>query len=481
MSNNGSQMTMRNGWMTGFAAAIWICSVSVTNAQMTPELREKVDAAAQTVLQKTGVPSASVGIVVGGKTVMTAAYGDARLAPELKATAEMKYPVGSISKQFTATAILLLQEDGKVSLDDTVSRWFPDLTRSKEVTVRELLSHTSGYEDYAPQDYTIPLWVKPANPLDLVHLWAEKPLDFDPGTQWQYSNTNFVLAALIVEKASGMPYWQFMETRVIQPAGLKDVINLDTDRKAIEPLGYMRNALGPLRPAQMEGPGWYFGDASLGMPVADLLRWDISIMDETLMKRSSYATFETEVELKNGSGTHYGLGVQVMTQDGRRVIEHSGEVGGFVAENVVFPDDKVAIAVLTNQEASSAASLIAKAIAPLLLSPAAAAKVATDAGKAKAEDQAKTILSGLQKGKIDRTLFTDDCNFYFSQQAIGDFKNSLGGLGPIKELSQEAEELRGGMVFREFSVKFPDAKGTSLTLTTYTMPDGKLEQFLVGP
>jgi D-alanyl-D-alanine carboxypeptidase len=447
---------------------------------MAPELRAKVDAAAEQVLQKTGVPSAEVGIVVGGKIVMTAAYGDARLKPDVKATAEMKYPVGSISKQFTAAAMLLLVEDGKVSLDDPVSRFFPELTRAKEVTIREILSHTSGYEDYAPQDYTIPLWVQPANPVDLVHLWAEKPLDFDPGTQWQYSNTNFVLAALIVQKASGMPYWQFMQTRVLGPAGLTDVINLDTDRQQVEPLGYMRNALGPLRPAQMEGPGWYFGDASLGMPVADLLRWDISLIDETVLKRTSYASMEAEVELKSGAGTHYGLGVQVFTKDGRRMIEHSGEVGGFVAENIVFPDDKVAIAVLTNEEASSAAGAIAQAVAPLLLSPAAKVK-AEDAGKAAAEAQAKTILSGLQAGKIDRSQFTDDCNFYFSKTAIADFKSSLGPLGTIKELTQEAMELRGGMVFREFTVKFPDAKGTSLTLTTYTMPDGKLEQFLVGP
>ena len=308
-----------------------------------------------------------------------------------------------------------------------------------------------------------------------------KPLDFDPGTQWQYSNTNFVLAALIVQKASGMPYWEFLQTRVIRPAGMKDVINLDTDRKAIEPLGYMRNALGPLRPAQMEGPGWYFGDASLGMPVEDLLQWDISLMDETVMKHASYASMETEVELKSGAGTHYGLGVQVMTQNGRRVIEHSGEVGGFVAENLVLPDDKIAIAVLTNEEASSAASMIARAVGKLLVEPAAAGKAAGDPEKAKAEEQAKAILSGLQKGRIDRGLFTEDCNFYFSKTAIGDFESSLKPLGAVKELTQVNSELRGGMVFRVFTVKFPDAKGTALTLTTYTMPDGKLEQFLVGP
>ena len=449
------------------------------NAQMTPELKAKVDAAAEQVLHDTGVPSAEVGVVVGGKVVMTAAYGDARIDPLVQATPEMKYPIGSISKQFTAAAVLLLQQDGKLSLDDTVSRWFPELTRANEVTMREILSHTSGYEDYAPQDYTIPLWVQPADPLKLVHLWAEKPLDFDPGTQWQYSNTNFVLAALIVEKASGMPYWKFMDSRVIEPLGLKHVINLDTDRKAVEPLGYMQNALGPLRPAQMEGPGWYFGDASLAMPVESLLDWDISMMNETLLKPMSYKAMETEVKLKDGSGTHYGLGVEVLNRSGRRVIEHSGEVGGFVAENVVFPDDKVAVAVLTNEEASSAASAIARAILPLVLPPTIAAAKAEDTGKAAAEVQAKEILGGLIAGKIDRTLFTPDCNFYFSQQAIGDFETSLSPLGGIVSLTEGAEELRGGMTFREFAVKF--GGGRSLALTTYTMPNGKLEQFLIGP
>jgi CubicO group peptidase (beta-lactamase class C family) len=460
--------------MTGMLA---VCGFTAAQAQWTPQLRAKVDEAAQQVLRQTGVPSAAVGIVIGGKVAMTAAYGDARLDPLVKATPAMKYPIGSISKQFTASALLLLAQDGKLSLDDTVSRWFPELTRANEVTVRELLSHTSGYEDYAPQDYTIPLWVQPADPLKLVHLWAEKPLDFDPGTQWQYSNTNFVLAALIVQKASGEPYWDFMESRVIRPLGLQHVINLDTDRLQVEPLGYMRNALGPLRPAQMEGPGWYFGDASLAMPVESLLGWDISMMDETLLKAASYREMETPVKRKNGEATNYGLGVQVLHALGHRLIEHSGEVGGFVAENMVFPDDKIAIAVLTNEEASSAASLIARAILPMVLPPVVAKPM--DAAKLAAEAQAKAILTGLQAGKLDRSLFTADGNFYFSPVAIGDFKDSLGPLGAIESLTEASDELRGGMVFREFAVKF--ANGTALTLTTYTMPDGKLEQFLVGP
>ena len=455
-------------------ATVMGLGISAARAQeLSAETKAAVDAAIEQVVAKTGVPSATVGIVQGGRIVYTRGFGDARLAPELKATAGMSYPVGSISKQFTATCVLLLQEDGKLSLDDTVSKWFPKLTRAKEVTLRELLSHTSGYEDYAPQDYTIPLWTKAGDPLKLVEEWAGKPLDFEPGTQWQYSNTNFVLAALIVEKASGMPYFEFLQKRVLDPLGLKDALNLDTDRNRVEPLGYERHALAPLRPATLEAPGWYFGDASLAMPVAELLKWDVSIIDRKLLKPASYEAFETAVTLKDGKATRYGLGVSVLTQNGRRVLEHSGEVGGFVAENIVLPDEKIAVAVLTNQEASPAAGEIASGVLKLVM-PKAVAGVTVSAPE---EMQMKAIMSGLQDGKIDRNLFTADANFYFSAETMEDFASSLKPLGAVTEVKKQSEALRGGMTFRTFKVGF--AGGDSVTISTYTMKDGKLEQLLV--
>ena len=437
-----------------------------------PALRTQVDAAVGAVLSKTGVPSAEVGIVQHGKVVYTAAFGKARLQPELAAAPAMHYPVGSISKQFTAACVLLLAQDGKLTLDDPVARWFPELTRAKDVTLRMLLSHTSGYSDYAPQDYTIPAWTHPTDPLKLVHEWAEKPLDFEPGTRWQYSNTNFVLAALIVEKASGMPFDQFLKTRVLDPLGLHQVLDLgsDADRKRLEPTGYMRNALGPLRPAELEAPGWYFGDATLAMPVADLLRWDQSILNESLLKPASYRAMETEVLLKNGQGTQYGLAVDILSQAGHRVIAHSGEVGGFVAQNTILPDDGIAVAVLTNQEASSAASGIARAVVPLLLAP------HGDKGAGTAAEQVRAILNGLEAGELDRTQLTPDTNAYFSGQAVSDFETSLKPLGPVTAIRQTREALRGGMTFRAFAVSFGEK---DVTVTTYTMPDGKLEQFLV--
>lgn len=447
---------------------------SLRAQEMPADTKAAVDAAIRHVVEKTGVPSASVGIVQGGKIVFTQAYGDARLKPELKATAAMSYPVGSISKQFTATCILMLQEDGKLKLDDTVSKWFPKLTRANEITLRELLSHTSGYEDYAPQDYTIPAWTKAGDPLKMVEEWAGKPLDFEPGTQWQYSNTNFVLAALIVEKASGMPFFTFLQQRVLNPVGLSGALDLDTDRARLEVQGYERRALAPLRPAILEAPGWYFGDASLAMPVADLLKWDLAIMDQKLLKPASYEAFETAEKLKDGKPTRYGLGISVLTQNGHRILEHSGEVGGFVAENMVLPDEKIAIAVLTNQEASSAAGEIASALAKLVVAKPATV-VASVAGPE--ETQLKAIMAGLQERKIDRSLFTSDANFYFSAETLGDFGSSLKPLGAVASVSKKSESLRGGMTFRSFTVGF--AGGQSVTVTTYTMPDGKLEQLLV--
>ena len=112
----------------------------------------------------------------------------------------MRYSIGSVSKQFAASAILLLAEEGKLSLDDKVEKFVPGLTRGGDVTLRQLLSMTSGYQDYWPQDYVMPGMLKPVTPDEIVSRWAKIPLDFEPGTQWQYSNTNYVIIGMVVQK-----------------------------------------------------------------------------------------------------------------------------------------------------------------------------------------------------------------------------------------------------------------------------------------
>lgn len=459
-------------------AALAACGFSAYAQGLDDATKAKVEKEVQRVMSSTGVPSAQVGIVRGGKVVYTAAFGDARLAtkdrPALKATVDMHYAVGSISKQFTAACVLLLVERGVLKLDDPVSKWYPELTRANEVTVRNLLTHTSGYSDYAPQDYTIPEWTKPGHPLATVHKWAGKPLDFEPGTKWQYSNTNFVLMGLIVQKASGVPFPKFLRDNVLKPLHLKHVLDLDTDRAKMEPMGYKRIALAPLRPAQGEAPGWYFADGQLAMPVKTLLEWDISLLHRTLLKAASYDEMFREQKLKDGNGSHYGLGVQVGVRSGHAYVSHSGEIGGFVAMNAVFPDDDSAIAVLTNQDASSAAGLITSALSQVILPKADPSKVKASSDSPR--DKVRGILTDLQQGKIDRSLFTEDANFYFSQDAIDDFHSSLAPLGALQQVTEETTRLRGGMTMRIFTAKFTNR---SVSVSTYWMPDGKIEQFLV--
>jgi D-alanyl-D-alanine carboxypeptidase len=467
--------------------AALLATTTVTSAQqLPPDTAAKVADLAQKVLADSGVPSASVGIVQDGHIVYTHAFGLARVSPAIPAEASTAYPIGSISKQFTATAILILQQQGKLSLQDPVSKFFPELTRSHDVKIINLLTHTSGYQDYAPQDYTIPAWKLPGDPLKVVHEFAGKPLDFEPGTQWQYSNTNFVLSALIVQKVSGVPFAKFLRDNVLRPVGLESstpgeqaVLNLNTEQAKLKVTGYMRYALAPISPAALEAPGWYFGDADLAMPVSQLLKWDLSIMNQSLLTPASYQDMETPFHLADGKDSHYGLGVAVVTQNGHRIIEHSGEVGGFVAENIVFPDEHAAIAVLTNQEASEAASDIARQISSLILAsttapaPADPAKTTADAFA----PHLQTILAGLQKGDIDRALFTADCNDYFDATALADYQSSLAPFGTITSVTTGHPSLRGGMTFSSYRVAFSD--GTTVTVTVYLEPDGKIEQLLV--
>jgi D-alanyl-D-alanine carboxypeptidase len=437
-----------------------------------------IDAAAAEVLKATGVPSASVAVVQGGKVAYVKAYGMARLNPAMAATPGMQYSIGSISKQFTAAVVLLLAEAGKLKLDDPVGMYLPELTRANEVTIRQVLSMTSGYQDFWPEDYVMTSMLKPTVPQHILDVWGKKPLDFEPGTQWQYSNTNFVIAGRIAEIAAGKPLIDQLQTRIFRPLKMTGVFNSDASRlPANDPTGYYQHALGPLRPAPLEGQGWMFAAGELAMPASDLALWNISMMYRTLLAPASYDTMFTEVKLKDGKGTGYGLGVQVGSRNGHRFIEHSGEVSGFVSENIVFPDDKVAVTVLTNEDASSAAGALARKIEPLLLGRAASA-VPVSADAAAAEKRALDIFTGLQDGKLDRSQLTALCDAYFTAEAVQDFAASLKPLGVPTSFKQMVEEKRGGMTFRVFNVSFP---GRQVRVTVYEEPDGKLEQYLVIP
>ena len=243
-----------------------------------------------------------------------------------------------------------------------------------------------------------------------------------------------------------------------------------TKATASDPVGYLRYALGPLRVAPKEGKGWLFAAGELAMTAEDLAKWDIAIMDQKVLRPASYRELEREVQLSNGMGTRYGLGVSLAMEGGRRAVSHGGEVSGFTAENVVFPDERVAVVALTNQDAVSASGDIAHGIVPLLFEK-------SDPATPQKLEQAKKIFDGLQHGTIDRSLFTDNANAYFSETALKDFASGLEPLGAPRSFAQTRQGLRGGMTLRVYQIKLATK---TLRAWTYEMPDGKLEQYQIA-
>jgi D-alanyl-D-alanine carboxypeptidase len=433
----------------------------------------QIDKAVSKALADTSVPSASIAVVRDGKIVLTKAYGKA--SETLQAKPDLPYQIASNSKQFTAMALLLLEDEGKLSLDDTVSKWLPGISGGDKITIRQLLSHTSGLRDFWPQDYSFPAMSRPASPQDIVDRWAKKPLDFQPGEQWQYSNTGYVVAGMIAEKASGEPLLGYLKRKIFDPLRMDSVRDLDETNGPAFPQGYGRYALGPVRQVTPPAPGWLWAAGELSMTAEDLAKWNIARINRSLLPADDWEEQEKSIKLNDGKDSGYGLGVYVRGGT-RRAITHGGESVGFLSANNVYPGDRAAVVVLTNSWSGGAYNRIARDVAKIVLPP-----PAQDAdGKMQAE-RARLVFDQLRAGKLDRSLLTDNANYYFTPQAIADFGSSLAPLGEPKSFEPAGNPvLRGGFVIQAYTIKYP---ARTLNLSTFYEPGakGRIEQFLVSP
>jgi CubicO group peptidase (beta-lactamase class C family) len=384
----------------------------------------------------------------------------------------MRYKIGSVSKQFMAMSILLLVQDGKLSLDDPIGRFLPSLTRANDITIRQLLSHTSGYQDYYPLDYVAPFMMQPVTPDEILDRWARKPLDFEPGTQWQYSNTNFVVAGQILEQVTGMPLMAFLEKRIFSPLGMESPLDLDHQPLAdSDAKGYTRFGRGPLHPVQPEARGWLFAAGELAMTARDLAFWDLGLMQGKLLKPALMDEMVKPARLKNGAPTNYALGIGIANAAGHPRLQHGGAVAGYVSSNTVWLDQGASVVVLSNLDGASAPGAITHQIEPLLLSEREDPQAAQQLG------QARRIFSQLQEGRVDRSLLTSDANAYFTPQVLADAASSLKPLGTAAGFEQTNMALRGGMTLRSFQIRFPG--GVALHLSTFSADNGKFAQYLI--
>ena len=459
-------------------ALLALLAVPVSAQPITAAESAKIDRIVTSALAAEQVPSASIAVVRDGRIVLTKAYGKA--SDTLAANPALPYQIASNSKQFTAMALLLLEDEGKLSLDDHVGKYLPGISGGDRITLRQLLSHTSGLQDFWPQDYSFEAMSRPTAPQGIVDQWAKKPLDFQPGDQWQYSNTGYVVAGMIAEKVSGEPLMTYLTRKIFKPLGMTSVRDQDDTNTPAYPVGYGRYALGPIRPVTPPARGWLYAAGELSMTAEDLAKWDIARIDRTLIPADDWAAQETEVKLNDGKGTGYGLGVSVRPANGHRAVRHTGEAVGFLSANTVFPDDRAAVVVLTNTWSSGAYTRIARDIANLILPQAPGAPGADPVVTAQAA-RAHAVYDQLRAGRLDRSQLTRNANYYFNNQAVADYRSSLAPLGePVAFEPSGPPVLRGGFVIQGYTVKYP---GRTLNLSTFYEPgaDGRIEQFLVTP
>jgi CubicO group peptidase (beta-lactamase class C family) len=402
--------------------------------------------------------------VSGGKLAYARGYGMARRDPDQAATPATIYKIASVSKQFTAAGILILAEQNKLALDDKVGQWAPEARAASQATIRQLLSHTSGLRDYYPQDFLRGEMAHPVTPAEIIAKWAAGAPDFAPGTQSQYSNTGFVIAGTIIEKASGQSLMSFLTRNIFEP--LKMATAIDADQHPLAPpdaAGYMRHGFGPLHDAVSEGPGWMYASGGLAMTPADLALWDISLIDQSLLTPDSYKAALTRAILPGDRGTECALGLQIRNDNGRRQVGHDGSLSGFRAENRIWPDEKAAIVVATNNDWADPAELLAR-LAFLTVPP------------KPEEARVRKVFAGIQAGTIDRSLFSDNANAYLSALALEELKASLAPLGAPRLVRFAGSQHRGGMTRRGWTIVCAERK---LSVVERAFPNGKIEQFLV--
>jgi D-alanyl-D-alanine carboxypeptidase len=427
-------------------------------------------------VKENGYVGLSVAIVRDGKVVLAKAYGKRTLKPEAPVEPDTMFAAGSVTKQFTAACVFLLAEDGKLSVRDPVAKYYPDLTKAKEITLYDLMTHVSGYPDYYPLDFVDRRMEKPIGPDELLKEYAGGKLDFEPGARWSYSNTGFVLLGRIVEKVSGKPFGEFLAERIFKPLGMTNTV---FDPKPDHPnlaQGYTAFALGPPEPSTREAPGWIHAAGALYTTPTDLAKWDVALVSGKVLNADSYRLMTSPRELTDGRFRDYGCGIGVVRRRGETVLRHSGAVSGFLTYNVALPRTKSAVVLMANSEHQDASDVHDPLVDLLLKVQEPPRPDVPKISGPKAKEAAIDMLGQLQKGEIKREGLGEDFSLYLNARRVGGAKERLGPLGEPNKVELESTAERGGMEVAMVHFTFTDKKIKTLM---YRSPDGKIQEFLI--
>jgi CubicO group peptidase (beta-lactamase class C family) len=446
----------------------------------------QVDAYIAEQLRAQRIPGLALGVVRDGKLIKAQGYGLANVELGVAVTPETIFQTGSVGKQFTATAIMMLAEEGKVGLDEKISKYLPGTpVKWKDVTIRNLLTHTSGISDYASDEN-----VKHGGLIDLRQDYAEDelfqkftmlPMNFKPGEKWSYSNTGYVLLGILIHEVTGEFYGDFLQQRIFRALGMTSTrIISEADIIPNRSSGY-EMVKGEIKNQQWVSPTLNTtADGALYTNVLDMAKWDAALYTEQLLKRSSFDEMWAPAILSNGKQAAYGFGWDIAEVNGHRLIEHGGAWQGFTTHISRYIDDRVTVIILTNLDADhSQPDAIAHAVAAIYL------PAVGSAGMKPTEDKepevtalVRVTLAELAAGHANLDLFPVDQRQNWVPERIQKLSEKLQRLGPLKSIDLVERGRDGTIKHYKYLVVF--AAG-SMIVNLALDSDGKMDGLQIRP
>jgi D-alanyl-D-alanine carboxypeptidase len=418
---------------------------------------DAVDDFLKAEMSKRHIPGLSVVVVRDGKAIKTKGYGLANVETGTRATPDTVYELASVTKPFTAVAVMMLVEEGKVGLEESVLTYLPDLPEAwKPVTVRHLLNHTSGIRSYTSMPAFLANLRKDYTQAELIRLVGEFPLGFQPGERFVYNNTGYFLLGMLIEKVSGKSYEGFLKERIFQPLGM-NATRLNSRRDVIpnRAAGYDWSQ-SRLRNAEYVSPTQPFAAGALVSSVRDMAKWDAALNGEKLLKRSTLEQMWQPTLLANGKTHNYGLGWAVYDYQGQRVIGHGGGIPGFSTYVARFPQHKLTVTLLSNLSGVDSAYLAHGVAARYIPALAEAEKRAQRARAEEAKrpapkedpkitERLRTLLQATIDGTLDPDQFTPAMRAEIFPDRVEEARTALRSLGALKTLTLLSQSSADGV------------------------------------
>lgn len=463
---------------TSRVAACLLAALVFTPLTARAQDRAALDDALTSALKAAGTPGASVAVAKNGHIVLERAFGVKNLDSQAPVDAHTRFEIGSITKQFTAAAILQLKERGKLSLSDPLVKYVPQYAAGKNVTIEQLLWQVSGIPEYFTPG-NLPMFTERKASLNaMLAIIKDKPLDFAPGTKWAYSNSNYFLLGRVVEVASGMPWRQYVRTQIFAPAGMTESSFMDDEGNIADmATGYTVKNENVVPAPSMAG--WGSADGGIVSTAGDLVKWDNALLGGNIVSAADLRLMTESGRLTDGTSTGYGFAWMSEVRDGAPGIWHNGGTLGFIAKNEVFPQLGETIVILENNNNAWVSSVSGSLFAALNPQLAALDERPVSGENSAVTARAKIILQQICDGSIDRSQLSAAMNEALTPQmlsALGTRFRQLGFAQTWVYRGTKADASETAYIYR---VTFTGGQKLSVTMTVGK--DGKISDYSASP